>query len=436
MGRETAVINYVDLSSNQHPRVLANDNAGRPTQITDTQSGVSQWFASDGRGSVGDVTNADGSSGCVVMYDTYGSSVFGQGATNACIASGSQLTELGYHFTQRDATTGDYTFGLRAYDPSKSAFTTPDSFTPGSTRQDVSIGSDPLTEDRYSYVNGDPINRIDPTGHMFTTGDDQQDNQGPCNVCMDYPTSGNTGSGPGGCGECGASAQGPPPSAYPKPPPSLSPVMETHASQEATLSDPSGLLHPGPGQWADCVLENDGSVICPDSFGDYTLTPNEYPPHGKVDWIAGLDATSNAIAVANMVDGGGEVGLGVKAFIRWVAKALAKDGAESAAGKGWRVGEDIYVATRAGDSPAWSTVRSRFWKNVAADKDSAALWGEGNLDRMRNGLAPQRYNPQLGGMESMELSHEPVPFRDGGTNIVPRWPQDHAAVDPYRFPGY
>jgi hypothetical protein len=39
-------------------------------------------------------------------------------------------------------------------------------------------------------------------------------------------------------------------------------------------------------------------------------------------------------------------------------------------------------------------------------------------------------------MESMELSHEPIPFRDGGTEFVPRWPQDHAAVDPFRFPGY
>ena len=55
---------------------------------------------------------------------------------------------------------------------------------------------------------------------------------------------------------------------------------------------------------------------------------------------------------------------------------------------------------------------------------------------MRKGRAPQRYNADKGGMESMELSHEPIPFRDGGTKFVPRWPQDHAAVDPYRHPGY
>lgn len=49
---------------------------------------------------------------------------------------------------------------------------------------------------------------------------------------------------------------------------------------------------------------------------------------------------------------------------------------------------------------------------------------------------PQRYNRDKGGLESMELSHEPIPYRDGGKNVIPRWPQDHANVDPFRFPGY
>lgn len=55
---------------------------------------------------------------------------------------------------------------------------------------------------------------------------------------------------------------------------------------------------------------------------------------------------------------------------------------------------------------------------------------------MRRGLAPQRYNPDKGGIESMELSHEPIPQRDGGTKVVPRWPQDHAAIDPYCYVNY
>jgi filamentous hemagglutinin len=47
---------------------------------------------------------------------------------------------------------------------------------------------------------------------------------------------------------------------------------------------------------------------------------------------------------------------------------------------------------------------------------------------MRAGKAPQRFNPDKGGMESMELSHEPIPARGvvaglcrGGGRITPRW---------------
>lgn len=57
------------------------------------------------------------------------------------------------------------------------------------------------------------------------------------------------------------------------------------------------------------------------------------------------------------------------------------------------------------------------------------------IDRVSKWPAPQRYNVDKGG-GSMELSHEPVPALDGGRSFVPRWPQDHANVDPYRKPGY
>ena len=102
---------------------------------------------------------------------------------------------------------------------------------------------------------------------------------------------------------------------------------------------------------------------------------------------------------------------------------------------GWSTGDDIYALTKAGNKPAWSTVRGRFWKNEAANPQ-IDNWSASNLDRMKRGLAPQRYNRDKGGLESMELIHEPIPYRDGGTSVVPRWPQDHATVDPFRNPGY
>lgn len=105
-------------------------------------------------------------------------------------------------------------------------------------------------------------------------------------------------------------------------------------------------------------------------------------------------------------------------------------------GGGWKLGDDVFSPTKAGNDPAWSTVRSRFWKNEANEPMAGDQYGATNVDRMKKGLAPRRYNRQKGGWESMELSHEPVPFRLGGQSVTPRWPQEHALFDPYRYVNY
>jgi hypothetical protein len=75
--------------------------------------------------------------------------------------------------------------------------------------------------------------------------------------------------------------------------------------------------------------------------------------------------------------------------------------------------------------------RRKDWAKLAADPESglsdserAQIWARGNR-------GPQRVN-ENGDLETMELSHEPIPLRDGGKVVVPRWPADHAAIDPYR----
>ncbi|HEU5222275.1 MAG TPA: hypothetical protein VFU07_01165 [Candidatus Lumbricidophila sp.] len=52
--------------------------------------------------------------------------------------------------------------------------------------------------------------------------------------------------------------------------------------------------------------------------------------------------------------------------------------------RGWKVGDPIDKLTKAGNEPAWSTVRARYWKNsanVANDGEYTAL----NLARMQSG---------------------------------------------------
>ena len=80
---------------------------------------------------------------------------------------------------------------------------------------------------------------------------------------------------------------------------------------------------------------------------------------------------------------------------------------------GWSIGDDVYNQTAKGNDSSWSTVRSRFWKNEAASPTAVTTYGSENVDRMSKGLAPQRYNADKGRLESMGLSHEPIPARDG-----------------------
>jgi len=97
--------------------------------------------------------------------------------------------------------------------------------------------------------------------------------------------------------------------------------------------------------------------------------------------------------------------------------------------------DSIYEPTSKGTPPSDRTIGRRFWKDQA-ENPSRSDYTPQDFERMRNGDPPQRYNPAKGGIESMERSHEPIPKRDGGTAMVPRWPQEHAKVDPNRKPGY
>jgi hypothetical protein len=76
--------------------------------------------------------------------------------------------------------------------------------------------------------------------------------------------------------------------------------------------------------------------------------------------------------------------------------------------------------------------RRAAWKKLAEDPSSPLTDLERQHIKERGWRGPQRPNPKTGETETMELSHEPVPLREGGMEVVPRWPDEHAAVDPHR----
>ena len=119
---------------------------------TDDQ-GSQSYFTYDGLGSVADVTDGDGDVVGAYAYDVFG-------AIRAQTGGGSNY----WLFTgeQRDSDSSLYFLRARYYDPATGRF----------LAQDPLLGSlgDPKTQNRYSYVVGNPVNRTDPSG-LIVAGD-------------------------------------------------------------------------------------------------------------------------------------------------------------------------------------------------------------------------------------------------------------------------
>jgi RHS repeat-associated protein len=132
------------------------------------------YLADDGMGSVSSVTNGAGSPTCQAAFDPFGNPWYistvhspAPPSEQVCYSGSSPAgaNSAFYRGARRDRTTGTYQFGARVYDPIKGSFLTSDTFGAAPAGTDLSIGVDPLTRNLYSYVNGDPLNRIDPSGH-------------------------------------------------------------------------------------------------------------------------------------------------------------------------------------------------------------------------------------------------------------------------------
>ena len=145
-----------------------SSSAGQPLAVS-TTTGTTQYLADDGHGNIATTTTTVGGLACSLRYDPWGSPIdvaagiaIGQSCTNS---GGSTPSDILYRSQRKDSSTGTYQLGTRTYDPSKAAFLTPDVYRNGPSNSDLAVGTDPLTRDSYSYVNGDPVNLNDPTGH-------------------------------------------------------------------------------------------------------------------------------------------------------------------------------------------------------------------------------------------------------------------------------
>lgn len=156
------VVSYVNstLSSATQVMTSSSSRSGNINEtygigrLASTSSSATSFFLNDGRGSVVQTTNAQGDA---TSWKSY--SAFGQ------IESSSDLGELpsyGYNAEEQHPTTGLTYLRFRYYEASTSTFGV----------QDTYLGNifSPLTLNRYLYCLSNPVNYVDPTGHVSLSG--------------------------------------------------------------------------------------------------------------------------------------------------------------------------------------------------------------------------------------------------------------------------
>jgi RHS repeat-associated protein len=165
----------------------------------------------DGHGSITTMVQ-QGATSCNAFFGAFGANEFSAGGLAPC-STGYSFNSEWYRGGRLDRNVGTYQFGARTYSPSTGTWSQPDAY--AASGSDLSLTLDPATRNPYSYVDGDPVNFADPTGHSFGDG-------------LGMPCEYN--------GTCVPTSSSPPP---PPPPPTPPPPTPTPMPPPAPTPDPT-----------------------------------------------------------------------------------------------------------------------------------------------------------------------------------------------------
>jgi len=160
-GHTTALAS--EQTGSQQEVVYGNDPGGTQRYVSQAQT---QVVFEDSRGDTSALTSTSAPSAvaCAQTFDPFGIGTAVSGLSSCATASATPSTRQ-FHSARVDQVTGTYQFGARTYDPTKSGWLSRDTSRQAANPGLSDVGTDPLTANTYTYVNGDPLNLDDPTGH-------------------------------------------------------------------------------------------------------------------------------------------------------------------------------------------------------------------------------------------------------------------------------